>query len=119
MRHDSDLLGQLAEEFTARVRQGQMPNIEDYAGDHPELARGIRDLFPALLLLKGLACGTQAPAAGGCTPGPGPGIGLGSTFGAYQIEREIGRGGMGVVYEAVHLPLNKRVALKVMPVRGP
>lgn len=35
-------------------------------------------------------------------------------IGAYRIVRELGRGGMGVVYEAVHVPLAKRVAIKLM-----
>lgn len=38
----------------------------------------------------------------------------GTTFGAYTIIRELGRGGMGEVYEAEHAGLHKRVALKVM-----
>ncbi|MDO9017706.1 MAG: serine/threonine-protein kinase [Deltaproteobacteria bacterium] len=35
-------------------------------------------------------------------------------FGRYRIVRQIGRGGMGAVYEAVHSDLEKRVALKVL-----
>jgi serine/threonine protein kinase len=118
MSDEAERLGQLAEEFTTRVRQGQLPDIEAYAADHPDLAARIRDLFPALLLLEGLAGGATAPA-GSPAPAPGAEPEPGSAFGPYRIVREIGRGGMGIVYEAVHLPLTKRVALKVLPVRGP
>src|SRR5271154_285944 len=35
-------------------------------------------------------------------------------LGKYKVTREIGRGGMAAVYEALHLSLNKRIAIKVL-----
>jgi serine/threonine protein kinase len=44
---------------------------------------------------------------------------IGQTFGSYRIKRLIGKGGMGAVYEAVHLGLKKRVAIKtLLPARA-
>jgi serine/threonine protein kinase len=113
MSNDS-LLGQLADAFVRAIRQGKLPDIETYALNHPELAERIRELFPTLLLLEGMAAAYGSPTE--MSPDPS-GLSPGSVFGQYCIKREIGRGGMGIVYEARHLPLEKLVALKVLPVR--
>jgi serine/threonine protein kinase len=39
---------------------------------------------------------------------------VGSMIGPYRIVREIGRGGMGVVYEAVHEAIGQRAAVKLV-----
>src|SRR5262245_9315021 len=109
MPDDTALLGALADEFTARVRRGEAPEVEGYARAHPMLAARIRDLFPRLSLLQGHPPPAAAPAGGAASARA---LSPGSTFGSYRIECEIGRGGMGTVYEAVHLALDKRVALK-------
>jgi hypothetical protein len=93
----------LLEEFLACARRGEGPSPEDYAARHPELAGAIREIFPTLLVLQGHR------------RGPTPVVeGLPAALGDYQVVREVGRGGMGVVYEAVQRPLGRRVALKVL-----
>ena len=111
---DDTLLGQLADEYIREVRKGKLPDIEEYAVKHPELADRIRELFPTLLLLEGMSA-AEGPVS---VESPDPsGLSPGNLFGHYRIDREIGRGGMGIVYEASHLLLEKKVALKVLPVR--
>src|SRR5262245_26500164 len=106
----ADPLDALVEEFLGRRRRGESPSAEDYAGQYPELAGRIRALFPTLLLLErppGPPAGTPPAAA---VSGQPP-----ATLGPFRIVREVGRGGMGVVYEAVQEPLGRSVALKVLP----
>jgi hypothetical protein len=100
---DDPAFAALLEEFLACARRGAGPSVEDYAARHPELAGPIRELFPTLLVLQGHRA---APA--------GPGEALPEALGDYQVVREVGRGGMGVVFKARQTSLNRVVALKMI-----
>lgn len=102
-----ELLDQLAEEYIARVRDGQDPSLDEYCLRHPELADDIREILPTLAMLEAVA-----PEA---EPQSSRLDGVPDRIGDYSVLREIGRGGMGIVYEARHDALRRRVALKVLP----
>jgi serine/threonine protein kinase len=109
---DRDPLDRLAEEFVARFRAGERPALTDYVARLPERADDIRDLFPALVEMEQLKP-VSADRTGDFIPPPEPA--LLTRVGDFRILRSIGRGGMGVVYEAVQESLGRHVALKLLP----
>ena len=106
---DRNPIDVLADSFLARLRRGECPSVSEYATQHPHLATEILEVFPTLARLEkgGEWLGSQA-AVPTCKRTP-------EQIGEYRILREVGRGGMGVVYEAEHRSMRRRVALKVLP----
>ena len=112
----SEIVLELAEEFLERYRRGERPPLREYIDRHPELAAEIREVFPAMAMMENIAVADESLAG----PSQESGVKSPTTpalqqLGDYRIIREIGRGGMGVVYEAEQVSLGRHVAFKVLP----
>src|SRR5262245_33157133 len=112
----ADPLGQIADEFVEALRQGQRPSVEEFARRYPEHADALRDMLPALALMEKAKSAGGAPGEGGkvAVPTAAATVPPLRQLGDYLILREIGHGGMGVVYDAEQVSLGRHVALKVL-----
>jgi len=101
----------LADDFIERQRLGEQPSVEEYASRHPDLEHEILELFPTIAAVERLKVRSKQAVDGR--------VSLGGTklerLNEFRIVREIGRGGMGIVYEAEQESLGRRVAVKVLP----
>ncbi len=133
------------EQYLSAIEAGERPNRQAFLARHADVAEALAECLDGMEALHVAAppaspqplfpggetgsAGAPLPAgergsAGAPLPwgekgwGEGDGAGewpLGTPLGDFRILREIGRGGMGIVYEAVQLSLDRRVALKVLP----
>jgi serine/threonine protein kinase len=106
-----DPLELLASEFLQALRNENRPEIDFYIEKHPELADQIRELFPLLAALEDWKTYRER------TLFEHRSIETLSNeiFGNFCIVREVGRGGMGIVFEAREQSTARRVAIKVIP----
>jgi tetratricopeptide (TPR) repeat protein len=108
-----DAVSQLLEEYLEAAERGTAPPREQFLARYPELAEQLDGCLAALRFIGRAAQGPRSVAAQITEPHPQE-LTVG-VLGDFRLIRELGRGGMGVVYEAEQVSLGRRVALKVLP----
>ena len=102
---ENDELGEALEEFYDRYLDGEALDVDEYCRARPELAPELREEIERFLFTAGgIPAWREEPEEADEHP----------EIAGYRIVREIGRGGMGVVFEAEQTSLQRRVALKVL-----
>jgi serine/threonine protein kinase/tetratricopeptide (TPR) repeat protein len=108
---DDPRVAQILDEYLAALRRGEAPDKAELLARFPDIADELGECLACLDLIH-----ADAPPTIGTErlhyPDDDPMRGV---LGEFRILREIGRGGMGIVYEAMQLSLGRRVALKVLP----
>ena len=99
---DRDPLDRVAEEFADRCRRGEAPAVAEYEARFPDQAERVRKLLGAVAMMEQLRRGSKQARF------------MPERIGEFRVLRELGRGGMGVVYEAVQESLWRHVAVKAI-----
>ena len=97
---DHDDHEELLATYLDRLNRGESIDADQILADHPRSGSALLDDLEAFIGFT--SEGVSAETLG--------------TLGDYTLRRQIGRGGMGVVYEAWQGSLDRQVALKVLPV---
>lgn len=105
---------EVVELYLDAIRDGECPSMHDYQQRYPHLSEEIAELFPLVSAMEGWKDAETDSHGGRNTLG---GVPL-KRLGDFRILREIGRGGMGIVYEAIQESLQRVVAIKVLAPAG-
>lgn len=119
-REPAEQIDHVVAQFADKVRSGSSPSIEEFISQFPQHAAILEKLLPSVLLVEQIA--RQATHSTVSTEEHlelQSATKLPNSFGDFEILREIGRGGMGVVYVAFQKSLKRKIALKTLTQQQP
>jgi eukaryotic-like serine/threonine-protein kinase len=105
-------LADVLEQYLADLERGVRADREALLAAHPDLTDELRPYLDSIDKLHAATQDLRVTRSLDANAGP---TATGKRIGDFRIVREVGRGGMGVVYEAHQESLNRRVALKILP----
>ncbi|MBW8885332.1 MAG: protein kinase, partial [Planctomycetia bacterium] len=110
---ENEFLAKILDEYLLALERGEQVSPEDLFARHPDLADELRGYLSGLKKIHHAIApaAERQPWASNGASGPT----LSGELGDFRFVRELGRGGMGDVYEAEQISLGRRVALKVLP----
>jgi eukaryotic-like serine/threonine-protein kinase len=106
----ADLVARAAEGMSS----GGPTGLDKPVTDDPAHAERLRNLIPVMRMMAGLGERRATAATDGDEPVRSE-PDMSGSLGDFRIVGVLGRGGMGVVYDALQVSLNRRVALKILP----
>ena len=108
----TNFIDNIVVEYLDRLQRGEAPTIDEYCARHPDHADEIRSLLRTVNRAEADFAAGNSEATLAESSATEPPL---NQIAGYRIRREVGRGGMGVVYEAEHEGLGRMAALKVLP----
>jgi eukaryotic-like serine/threonine-protein kinase len=114
---DDPRVAEVVDAYLRELEAGNTPDRQKYLAQYPELSQTITQCLQGLELVRigKNASRSRSSFAAETDESSLAGGRLAEPLGDFQLLRQIARGGMGVVYEAIQRSLGRRVAVKVLP----